>query len=61
MSFDIQKKSKVLKRWVAMLKIKSFPITAQSTIKETMAAVHFPKKANGCLLKDRRTAGGQFV
>ena len=39
-------------------------------IKEKMLAVHFPKnalwfkistKANGCVLKDRRKAGGQFV
>ena len=42
----------------------------QSTITEKMAVVHFPsnglrskicKKANGCLLKDRRKAGGRFV
>ena len=42
----------------------------KSTMTEKMAAVHFPsnalrskilKKANGCLLKDRRKAEGQFV
>ena len=40
-----------------------------STITEKMAAVHFPsnalrsnifRKANGCLLKDRRKAAGRF-
>ena len=42
----------------------------QSTITEKMAAVHFPsnafrskifREANGCVLKDRRKAGGRFV
>ena len=42
----------------------------ESTITEKMAAVHFPsnalrskifKKANRCLWKDRRKAGGRFV
>ena len=42
----------------------------QSMITKKMAAVHFPsnafrskifKKVNGCLLKDRRKAGGRFV
>ena len=45
-------------------------LRAESTITEKMAAVHFPsnalrskifKKANECLLKDKRKAGGRFV
>ena len=44
--------------------------SCQSTITEKMVVVHFPgnalrskifKKANGCLLKGRYTAGGRFV
>ena len=47
-----------------------FKTVKQSMITENMAAVHFPSNAlrskifmkpNGCLVKDRRTAGGRFV
>ena len=44
-------------------------LRAESTITEKMAAVHFPsnalrskifRKANECLLKDKRKTGGRF-